>query len=148
MSKHKEPCANRVGYGNPPKDRQFKKGTSGNPSGRPKKVASLNSELMRELNSTVRIQEKGKVRVITKLVVLMRQMVNQAASGNLRAADKVLKLLVVAQQVAAEEAQNLPNYESMTVEDLSDEELMWVASGRDLKDFHKREPYKRPNSKK
>jgi hypothetical protein len=103
---------------------------------------------MRELNSTVRIKEKGKVRVITKLVVLMRQMVNQAFSGDLRAADKVLRLLAVVQQMAAERTKNLLDYESMTTHASLMRKLMWVVSGRDLKDLRKIKPHKRSNSKK
>ena len=36
MSERKDSSDYEVGYGKPPKDGQFKKGVSGNPSGRPK----------------------------------------------------------------------------------------------------------------
>jgi Family of unknown function (DUF5681) len=56
-----------VGYGKPPKDGQFKKGVSGNPSGRPKKPKDSLSVLMRELESKLTINENGQRKVITKL---------------------------------------------------------------------------------
>src|ERR1700729_1716565 len=36
-----------VGYAKPPESGKFKKGVSGNPSGRPKKLADLGSQLLR-----------------------------------------------------------------------------------------------------
>jgi hypothetical protein len=35
-----------VGYGKPPKDTQFKKGSSGNPKGRPRKTLDFHLELL------------------------------------------------------------------------------------------------------
>jgi hypothetical protein len=51
-----------VGYGKPPKSGQFKKGISGNPSGRPKKPSDFLSVLMKELESKVTIHESGKAK--------------------------------------------------------------------------------------
>ena len=52
MAKHskKKPNDFEVGYGKPPKGTQFKKGQSGNPSGRPKKdkVFKAVSRMIRE----------------------------------------------------------------------------------------------------
>jgi hypothetical protein len=56
-----------IGYGKPPKSGQFKKGISGNPSGRPKKPTDSVSVLMRELDSKFTINESGQRKVIRSL---------------------------------------------------------------------------------
>ena len=60
MSKRKEPGDYEVGYGKPPESGRFKKGVSGNPSGRPKKPTDSDSEWRRELTSKVTVIENGK----------------------------------------------------------------------------------------
>jgi hypothetical protein len=49
MSNGDNPEDYKVGYGKPPKGGQFKKGISGNPSGRPKKPLDFASQLKKEL---------------------------------------------------------------------------------------------------
>ena len=51
MSKDKTQDDYEVGYGKPPKGRQFQKGVSGNPTGRPKKAAEFHSIFMQESES-------------------------------------------------------------------------------------------------
>jgi hypothetical protein len=46
-----------VGYMNPPKQTQFKKGKSGNPRGRPRKHKDLNTVLQQVLNRKIRIKD-------------------------------------------------------------------------------------------
>jgi hypothetical protein len=55
-----------VGYGKPPKNTRFKKGISGNPTGRPKKSPDFYAELIREANSLITINDKGRRIRITK----------------------------------------------------------------------------------
>jgi Family of unknown function (DUF5681) len=86
MSNGDKPEDDEIGYRKPPKSGQFKKGISGNPSGRPKKPSNPASELMKELQSKVIIHESGKRKAITKSVGIDRQVVNKALSGNLLAA--------------------------------------------------------------
>jgi hypothetical protein len=73
-----------IGYGKPPKSGRFKKGTSGNPSGRPKKPTDSVSVLMRELDSKFTIKESGQRKVITKLEGIWKQSVNKAVTGDLK----------------------------------------------------------------
>ena len=72
-----------VGFGKPPKARQFRKGTSGNPKGRPKGRRNLAAVLERTLKEKVVINENGVRRTVTKLEAAVKQLVNQAASGDL-----------------------------------------------------------------
>ena len=81
-----------VGYCKPPVAPRFKAGTSGNPRGRAKGSRNVATTLTRELNAVVTIQENGKRRQITKLEAILKQQVNQAASGDNRCAQFVLGL--------------------------------------------------------
>ena len=118
-----------IGYGKPPKSGQFKKGVSGNPSGRPKKPSDSASELMKELQSKVTLNENGKRKVITKSRGINRQVVNKALSGNLQAARLVVDW--IRQEMVAEQPQNSRNkpdtYPKPT--DMTDEELLMVIQG-------------------
>ena len=72
----------KVGYRKPPKETQFKKGTSGNPSGRPKKAPDFFAELRREANRLIPINENGRTVRISKLKGIARQTTNKALTGH------------------------------------------------------------------
>jgi Family of unknown function (DUF5681) len=74
-----------VGHGRPPQDTRFKPGISGNPQGRPKGSRNVASVFAKTLREKVVINEQGQRKTITKLEAAVKQFVNQAASGNLRA---------------------------------------------------------------
>lgn len=94
-----------VGYGKPPQASRFKKGVSGNPNGRPKGRRNVAAVFARTLREKVVINEHGQRRTITKLEAAVKQFVNQAASGNLRA----LQMLVTfAQDAEAHENMSSP----------------------------------------
>lgn len=80
-----------VGYRKPPKETQFRKGKSGNPSGRPKRILSNGETVLRELNRKVTIVEKGKKRRITMLDAIVRKQAILAMQGNVKAAAMVMK---------------------------------------------------------
>jgi hypothetical protein len=75
----------KIGYRNPPQSTQFKKGHSGNPNGRPKGKRNLATVLEKTLHEKVVINENGRRKTITKLEAAFKQLVNKAASGDLRA---------------------------------------------------------------
>ncbi len=100
--KPEELNAGRVGYRNPPKHTWFKKGESGNPKGRPKGTLNLATVLARTLREKVIINENGQRKVITKLEAAVKQLVNKAASGDLRALRHLADLVVSAEERAAQ----------------------------------------------
>lgn len=87
-----------VGYGKPPKHAQFKKGESGNLKGRPKGTLNLATVLERTLREEVVINENGRRKVITKLEAAITQLVNKAASGELKALQLLAALVRSAEE--------------------------------------------------
>lgn len=93
----------QVGYGKPPKRTQFQKGRSGNPNGRPKGALNFTTVFVRTLREKVITTENGKRKTITKLEAVLKQVVNQAASGDLRAISQVAAMAISAEQSANQE---------------------------------------------
>jgi hypothetical protein len=80
--------------GKPPVKHQFKKGTSGNPSGRrklrlPKLPLDFQKNLIAELKSPMTIVEAGKKKKLSKLEALMKSLIAQALKGD-KTAIKIL----------------------------------------------------------
>ena len=92
-----------VGYRQPPVHSQFKKGESGNPQGRPKGTLNFATVLLKTLREKVVINENGKRKIITKLEAAVKQLVNKAASGDLRALAHLTDITPAAEQNAAED---------------------------------------------
>ena len=93
-----------VGFGKPPKHTCFRKGTSGNPKGRPKGTRNLATILERALREKVVINENGVRKTITKFEAALKQLVNKAACGDL-AAMRQLSALAGTTEVEAATAQ-------------------------------------------
>ena len=86
----------RVGYGRPPRQHQFKPGRSGNPRGRPKGAKGLKSELLGVINEQVTITVGGKLKRVRTLTLVLKALAAQAAKGKVAAADKLLSLVIEA----------------------------------------------------
>jgi hypothetical protein len=81
MSKEEFTDDYEVGYGKPPKNSQFQKGVSGNPTGRPKKARDLGAALLREANSLINIHENGRKIRQSKHDVAVKVLLNGAMKG-------------------------------------------------------------------
>jgi len=79
-----------VGYGRPPKNKQFPKGKSGNPKGRPKHPVTFQDTLNRKMATLVTVTENGVKKKKTTLEVMVQRYINQALIGN----DKLLALFI------------------------------------------------------
>jgi hypothetical protein len=75
-----------VGYRRPPRHTRFRKGTSGNPSGRPKKLPTPDEleqkVLLKDKVSTI---ENGKRRMVDPLTAALKVLRGQALKGDMRA---------------------------------------------------------------
>jgi Family of unknown function (DUF5681) len=125
-----------VGYGRPPANTRFKKGQSGNPKGRPKGAANVATILTRTLRERVVINENGRRKTITKLEAAVKQLVNKAASGELRALRHLVELArdaEVKQSVQHQGTQELGELDQEVIEGL----LKRFARGQDTEiNFH------------
>jgi hypothetical protein len=82
-----------VGYGKPPRHTRFKRGRSGNPRGRHPGSRNLSTVLSEALNEPVIVAENGGRRKISKREAIIKQLVNQSAQGDWRAAKLLLDIL-------------------------------------------------------
>jgi hypothetical protein len=78
------------GYASPPERTRWRKGKSGNPSGKRKKPANFADDLMAELAEVVQLTEGGKVRRISKQRALVKTLIATALKGNTRAANLLI----------------------------------------------------------
>jgi hypothetical protein len=82
-----------VGYGKPPASTQFRKGQSGNRSGRPKGTNNLKTDLLEELREKVTLKEGDRTKRITKQRAMLKTLFAKALKGDPRAATTVIGLL-------------------------------------------------------
>ncbi len=70
-----------VGYKRPPIRTRFRPGQSGNPSGRPKRLPSLQDDLEFELAQPKRVERGSKEQKVTRQRALMKAVVDSAIDG-------------------------------------------------------------------
>ena len=102
MDNEKRPSDYEIGFGKPPAGARFQKGKSGNPKGRPVGTLNMATVLARTLRERVVVNENGRRKVITKLQAALKQLVNKAASGDLRALRHLANLVASAEERAAQ----------------------------------------------
>ena len=82
-----------IGYGRPPVQHCFRKGHSGNPKGKIQGQRTLKTELAEELQARITVTENGKPRKLSKLSVIVKRMVSDAAKGDARAREQLIRLV-------------------------------------------------------
>src|ERR1700756_4353897 len=82
-----------VGYGKPPRHRQFVKGQSGNPRGRPPGAKNLKTLLSKALNELIIVTEPGGRRKVSKREAIVTQLVNRSAKADYKAIQILLGML-------------------------------------------------------
>lgn len=82
-----------VGYKNPPKETQFKKGHSGNPSGRPKRRSSFSETFLAGLEKNIHVTVNGRQQSLCWLEALANLIVLGAAKGDRKMTRLLIDLL-------------------------------------------------------
>jgi hypothetical protein len=87
-----KPAKYEVGYGRPPKHTRFRRGSSGNPKGRPRALKNLAAVFDTALNERVPVNDNGKHKKIKMFEAIVKQAVRKAAGGDQRALRLVIDL--------------------------------------------------------
>ena len=77
----------------PPVEKRWKKGTSGNPRGRPKGTRPVGTVLQEILSQRISVTENGRTRKIPALEVMLRRLANDAMRNDPTALKTVLMLV-------------------------------------------------------
>jgi hypothetical protein len=117
-----------VGYRKPPKNTQFQKGISGNPTGRPKKSLDFDHELIRESKSFMTINENGRKKRISKHRVVVKQFIKQAMTGSVPATRAYFDLYKEALEKLASSApqRSVDSWKEGNPRTFTDEQLMII----------------------
>ncbi|MBI1308636.1 MAG: hypothetical protein GC129_02100 [Proteobacteria bacterium] len=83
----------KVGYKKPPQSGKFKKGQSGNPSGRPKRVAPLLYDILNmEMSQIVTVVINGQETKLPTVHLVAKALLAKAAKGDVKACQMLMKL--------------------------------------------------------
>jgi hypothetical protein len=118
-----------VGFGRPPKEHQFKKGQSGNPSGRPRGSQTLRGVLNKVLRRQTTIRIGANEQRVSMFEALLCSALNKGIKGNVAAQKMVIGLHVqfceegqdVGLLVSETDAEILADYERRVREGLEAE---------------------------
>lgn len=87
---------------------RFGQGNRANPNGRPRVGSTVNAIIMREMTAPLTVTENSKRKRISKLAASAKQIANQGASGDFKAAKLSMDLALKAENNAAAVAVPLP----------------------------------------
>jgi hypothetical protein len=106
-----------VGNKRPPKHSQFKPGTSGNPTGRPKGSSNFRTRISRQLRQMATVNSNGRTVKMRKDDLVARQLVDLATKGNLKATQIIARLddeATMARATAeAKDSFEMPSWENL-----------------------------------
>ena len=88
----------KVGYKKPPKEKQFSKGVSGNPCGRPPRTKNLSSQVLRVAARPVSITEPEGKRIGDYTEAMLLEMAQAAIKGDRHARRDFFDLLQIAER--------------------------------------------------
>jgi hypothetical protein len=74
-----------VGYAKPPKATQFRKGVSGNPSGRPKGAKSLSTIFAKHSTRKIKISSNGREQMVSVIEAMIMRTLKRALDGDFKA---------------------------------------------------------------
>lgn len=112
-----------IGYKNPPLETRWKRGVSGNPSGRPKrKPIPLVDIILEFFDAPIEYREDGQVKSASREELLFRKLIEEAMKGSVPAAEFILKVRMSAHRFGSvgeddlEISDWLPDYPGQTAE--------------------------------
>ena len=82
-----------VGYGRPPKDKQFKPGQRANPDGRPKGSKNFDTIFESEIMANIPLTEGKRQKKVSKKKAFIKILINKALAGNPKAMPMLLELI-------------------------------------------------------
>ncbi len=121
--------SNPVGYGKPPIHSRFRKGQSGNPTGKRRHGAAGDAQTLirQEAYRLLTIREGDKVSRIPALQAVVRSQIASAAKGNVAAQRAVVKAMQdIEAEARARRTGFSANKKPKDVNDMTDEELMAI----------------------
>jgi hypothetical protein len=133
MSRKKEPAqvSNPVGYGRPPVHTRFRKGKSGNPTGKRKHGEAERAEALirQEAYRLLNVREGEKVTRMPALQAVIRSQITAAAKGNVAAQRALVKIVQDIEDARARRTGVSANKKlNKDGNDITDEELMDILS--------------------
>ena len=109
----------KIGCGKPPKEHSYRKGTLGNPRGRPKGPRNLSSTIEATWKEKVQIEENGEKRTVTKLEATIRRLIENAMSGYVQALRALVAFMPAEESAAPETMADLAEQDRKLLESLS-----------------------------
>lgn len=106
-----------VGYGRPPKEYQFKPGTSGNYKGRPKKKSDFKSDLAEIIEKDVPVNINGQYVTMSTRKAVLQVLVAKALKGENTALKMLISVLISQSEEQEEIIEGLSVNDSQLLQD-------------------------------